>query len=301
MKKGYNCPMSSLVLRTPTEIFKNGISPSMVGLWQQCRRKWYNHYVRGWEEEDRKFALFGSLIDEFLNDWHGVPGEQGPMPLEAYIERFKKQWPLEYDFDKRTQAMGVKLIELYPQRYPLETEPFEVLEIQKEYIIPMLGMPVPLHIKIDFLVKYRSQKWVLDNKTTGRGGVHYFDNYLLDFQQTAYVKGVSQVLGEEVGGMFYNVLVANKNLFKSKKDALENFMRDDFTGTKVQAQRDYEWKQFVKVANQMYEYVTQHWQDVEEFPFTTKACFDFFTPCAFLGVCQNGDNTNFFKQKETPR
>lgn len=263
----------------------------MVQRWSSCKRRWYNHYVRRLRKEDENFAAFGAATHTFLKNHYTKP----ETTIDQHKAQFTADFPETVGSDKRTTPMGHKLIEKYLETYPIANEPFKVVEVeqQRQTVIP--GLKKPLNYTIDMKIEYRNGLWLLEHKTTSRGGATYFRQYRLDYQNIAYLKGASVEYGKKVEGILYNVLVANDGLFR--KDSKENFLRDDMVACKTQQQIDYIWQSFCNLANDMVEYVEKHWEDVEKFPLSasSSACWAYMTACPFIDICEFADNVNLWE------
>lgn len=65
--------------------------------------------------------------------------------------------------------------------------------------------------RIDLIVKWHGEPWVLDHKTTSRyGGEQYYDQYRNSPQMTGYAWGGSALHGQPVKGVIVNVIVIHK-------------------------------------------------------------------------------------------
>jgi len=284
----------TIKLTHPDTIFKRGVSPSMVKLWLLCRRRWYNNYIRGLKADAGVYANFGIAYHNFLNTWC-APNGMKPK-LEDMLKRFKLDFPEEMSNDKRNQAHGLKLVKAYMDRYPRDTEPFNVLfvEMDREATIsvPIEGMSVNLHIKPDMgvLDKHTNGLYLLDNKTTSRLGASYFRKFKNDYQIYVYIKGMSVHLKRRIEGVIINGIGTKAKIDK------DSFLRD--TIEKSDDQIEYHMVQFAKVANEMVEYVRKNWENVEKFHLSSAdfACTAYNVECPYLDMCQFNDNLAFAKE-----
>lgn len=271
-------------LRTPEQIFKYGVSPSMIKTWLLCKRKWYNQYVRALKSKaspNNVYLRFGLAWDSFVKEY--FTGEE---VLEVLIERFKLDFPVELDNNKRTQDNGIKLINKYVTIYPRDTEPFKVTELDVKLNVPMPGVKYPLNAILDGYGVYRDGIWVIDYKSTSMLGASYFNQYKLDYQVICYLWGLEQHLDKKVEGFILDVVGTKKVVNR------DSFFRDDTTGCLNQSQIDYGMEQFQKVANEMINYVEANWEDVEAFPLSahSQACRAYFSDCPYLELCQFNDS-----------
>lgn len=282
-----------ITLRKPEYIFRNGISPSMIKTWLTCRRSWYNRYVRGLSRPGGIEADFGKVFHKFLSNYY----LNTALTVEKAIEDFKLAWPEEKDTEKRSQDLGIRLIREYFKRYPRETEPFKILwwseENEKSETSEKSGdfqvlLPSGLraNVRLDAYVEKQGGVYVLDNKTASQLGATYFEQYQNDYQIAAYVYALQKKLGKQVEGVIINGVGCKKVV------NADSFLRADIV--KTQSQIDYMMKNFDFLAQEIVEYVTKNYEDVEMFPMSahSTACKSFNTKCPFLDICQFNDNTN---------
>lgn len=273
----------------PEELFKDGVSPSSVKEWLLCRRRWYNNRVRGLKEESAGYAGFGKAIHNFLEQWHSPKVSPN---LKELVEGFRKDFPTSMDTDSRSQDLGVKIIHKYVEIYPRESEPFKVIELEKEIIVPLEGMVVPLHIVVDGIIEYQGGLWVIEHKSTSRLGADFFTQFRNDYQIYAYLEGVSVALGKRIEGVLMNGIGCKKKVDR------ESFLRNDEVGCKGKVQVDYHMGHFKKIVNEMVEFVMKNWKDVEAFTPSSggNSCKSYNTQCPYLRVCEYMDSEIFLNE-----
>jgi len=277
----------------PELIFRNGVSPSMLKLWDLCKRRWFNNYIRGLKPDDSydPRALFGIAWHRYQRDRYNPKGR---LPFQESIEHFKKDFPKKLDTKDRTQDLGVRMMRAYEDTYPLETEPFRVTHVESGSYkqttqVPLEGCKYPLNIKVDAVVKKSyGGVYVMDHKTKGRMPQEI--EFVNDIQMYTYIYGIGKHLDIRVEGMIYNIASCKKTVNR------DSFLRYEIEIT--QDQLKYHMKNFVDKANQMIELVENNYEDVESFPMAdnTTACYAFFHPCPYLKMCQYNDNTAFAKE-----
>jgi len=273
-----------MILKTPQQIFRNGVSPSMINTWTTCKRKWYNKYIRGWKEDDSASLIIGRAIDQFWNNWHDPknPIRNLEVLKKNFREIFTKEDEVERPRYTITQKQGEKIIDMYGEQYPIDTEPFKVHEMQKQITIPVKGLNLKLNTILDGSIEFRGGLWVFENKT---GGVNRQGKFDLDFQPIVTMKALNELTGRKVEGVFYNEVYLYKEITK------KNFHRHELT--KTQDQMEYHFKQFCNIANSMVEYVQLHWEDVEKFPLEESQMNCLY--CPFKDICIFNDNTNLWE------
>lgn len=275
-----------MLLKSPDDIFRHGVSPSMISTWLTCRKQWYNHYVRGLKGEGSDATMFGTSIHEFLASYYN----KSVTSEEAFVKNFKKSFTLDMESEKKPQDLGVKLIKNYLKIYPLDTEPFKVVSVEenKEGIkVPIDGLDVPLHFIPDMIVEREWGLEVWDHKTSSILGSSYFDQFINCYQVYSYLYGMNKKLGEEIKSMTINAIGTKKKVDSG------SFMRNSFAPNKSQI--DYHMRQFVLVASEMIRVVRSGYKDPERFYMHANgsSCRAFFTKCLYLEMCEYNDSENF--------
>lgn len=273
-------------LQTPEQIFKNGISVSMLRLWTRCPRRWYNHYIRGCKEPAGPSLIIGTAMDDFWNSWYDPA--KPCRDLGVLKEKAKTIFRPEHEIDKPryclTQAQMCAVIDLWPQKFPPDTEPFKVVHTQKDIVEKIEGLCMPLHGILDGLVrKNNGELWVMENKT---GGVYRDGQYDLDMQNVIYLKLAQALMNEKVEGVIY------QNVSWHKQITDKSIRRSEITLT--QDQINYRWDQFCKIANRMVDHVIKNWEYPEAFPMVIDPLICQISSCGFKDVCMFNDNYNLW-------
>jgi hypothetical protein len=134
-----------------------------------------------------------------------------------------------------------------------------------------------LVFRIDKLVSWNKQTWILDHKTAGRLDMRDMMKYEMDLQMSAYVYGTSVVLNRPVAGIIVDLLVKtqtpqfHRELFTRSQGALAEFERE-----------------FVEIVENITGCTTRVYDRGED-PMTvfyknTKHCIQYGT-CPYRGLC----------------
>lgn len=274
--------MDIALLNPPEKVFAFGASPSMVALWQLCKRKWWLHYIarRGRSEREAQKDS-GSAFHTFFQNWYDPA--KGSITLEQHLEQFKIDFPEAESTEKRDQKHMLEVLKAYTNHYPRESEPFKVLSCEQEIRVPVPGCELPLNIKIDNALEWMNGLWVMDHKTTNFLGATYFEQFRNNWQTYTYTWGATQHFKRKCEGILYNAVGMKKKIDR------ESFLRKEFT--KTSAQLDFHMAQWIKTVNEMYQYVLKNWKSPEVFDMSTgPACRAYNVNCPFLDYCEFNGN-----------
>jgi hypothetical protein len=134
-----------------------------------------------------------------------------------------------------------------------------------------------LVFKTDKIVNYLGQLWLIDHKTMRKNDDREFAKYEMDIQPTAYIYGVSKVLGIRVAGIIIDGIIKTK----VPQFRRESFLRSDaeleeFQLEFVEMCKEIAWR-MNRVRN------GENWKIV--FYKNTGACFHWGKACAMLKLC----------------
>lgn len=135
-----------------------------------------------------------------------------------------------------------------------------------------------LVFKTDKIVNYLGQLWLIDHKTMAKNDDREFAKYAMDIQVTAYVYGVSKVLGTRVAGVIIDGIVKTK----VPQFRREHYDRSDsdlaeFEAEFVEMCQEIAWR-MQRVRN------GEPWKVV--FYKNTGACFHWGRECSMLPLCR---------------
>jgi hypothetical protein len=134
-----------------------------------------------------------------------------------------------------------------------------------------------LVFKTDKIVNYLGQLWLIDHKTMRKNDDREFAKYEMDIQPTAYIYGVSKVLGIRVAGIIIDGIIKTK----VPQFRRESFLRSDaelkeFEEEFVEMCQEIGWR-MKRVQN------GENWKTV--FYKNTGSCFHWGKACAMLKLC----------------
>jgi len=270
-------------LTEPNKIFINGASPSMITLWSLCRHKWWLHYVaRQGRREKVDTRDAGTAFHNFLEAYYGEIGEV--LTLEDHLALFKEDFPEEESTDKRDQKHLLAVVKAYVERYPRESEPFEVINTEQKLNVEVPGCALKLNAVIDLAIERFGGLWVKDHKTAGRLGATYFDQFRHHWQTYTYIYAAGQHFKRRCEGIYYNAIGLKKKIDN------DSFLRKDFA--KTSDQLEFAMNVWTQTVNEMYEFVMKNWQDPSKFlpTCTPTACRAYNSNCFALDYCEFNQN-----------
>lgn len=208
----------------------------------ECSRKFYWQYIRHLVPKDRQMALsFGSAVHEALNIWYAT--YQPELALKAFTDAWEGD---EVRDDLRTRERGIAILAAYFKKY--EVEPFEWLALERSFNLPLeerdcpdCGMAFKYNTqirrsewrcsychspyfvptwsgKIDGIIKWGSQYYVVDHKTSSRLGWTYFAQFRPSVQMTGYVWAAQQMIGKPISGVVINAIGVYKSKMHFERD-----------------------------------------------------------------------------------
>lgn len=199
-------------------LWKDGVTYSFLDEFQVCREQARLSYVEGYREKGMKeYFEFGNCIHNCI-EAHGknkckqinynlilnkyrdarrkelTPSER--TSLDQMVETARIMWPAYTEFWQNTHGM-----EYLPD--------CEFVALEEDFKIPHEledGTQVFLRGRIDGLLRYKKQLWLMENKTKSIIDDRIKDYLPLDLQTTIYSHVVEQKYGEPVAGILYNVI-----------------------------------------------------------------------------------------------
>lgn len=168
----------------------------------------------------------------------------------------------------------------YEKHWGDESEQFIPLgnEIKGRVAVGPPEAKVFLVFKTDKIVHYQNDLWLIDHKTMGKNDDREFNKYEMDVQPTAYIYGVSKVLGKRVAGIIIDGLIKTK----VPQYRREHFLRSDaqlreFELEFVELCHEIAWR-LQRVKN------GEDWKTV--FYKNTGSCFNYGRACRYLPLCK---------------
>ena len=207
-KDGHLVPEADLPI-VPNLPAPNKYDYTMLSTFLTCRRKYYLRMIRGLVGlKPPTAAEFGRCIHLALDDWfvHSNPATA----KAAFVANFTE----DPEDDKRTIKVGLKLLELYFEKY--EQEPFKILEIEKVFEVPMGQLSVQgdwtLIGRIDKIIEWDKATMVMDHKTTSRLGYEFFNKIKPNMQFDGYIIAARRLGYPKCDSVLLDALLTAKGL-----------------------------------------------------------------------------------------
>ncbi len=168
----------------------NTIDYSQLQTYLSCPKRYYNKYILGLKKRDmgegEQSRSFGQCVHKALELWHTTS-------LEAGIKWFKENYTCLENEKIRTVDNGVQLINNFVPWYRLNFHSAEILgvEVQDTYSIG----DIQYTVKIDKVIKYNGNIYVVDYKTTTSKTHYYFLNFNPNMQVSGYCNYVRKKYG----------------------------------------------------------------------------------------------------------
>jgi hypothetical protein len=276
------------------EVFKDGVDATMIDLWQQCRRKFYNRIIRGLD------SMYSSVSTEFGHAIHvALEGYlRGTLSQEQTIEAFKETYLDKLTDERRTEERGIALLKAYFKAFPREGEIWDVLAVEEPFRMD-IGAKVPYCGRVDLVVQERDTRviMVVDHKTTTAWGDFYVDGYQISTQVDGYILHTAEKYGS-CDGMVLNVLVSSKATPRCER----------FRVYRTAEQLEF-WKTGTRyVVDEMVDFVREHYPAGEEegsvkekYPLSRGRCRDYNAKCVYFDLCRFCDNLDIASSGFTKR
>lgn len=184
----------------PREVDYTSLSTFLV-----CRKKYYWRIVRGITGKIPPLAAeFGRCIHLALDVWHKEHN------LENAIKIFESNFVEDPSDEKRTLAVGRKLLSLYAEKYAHEG--FKVLAFEQEFSVPIPNTDHLLIGRIDKIIDWDGAIMIMDHKTTSRLGYEYFFKIRPNMQFDGYIWASRSIGYPTCNGILLDALLVAKGL-----------------------------------------------------------------------------------------
>jgi RecB family exonuclease len=169
------------------------VSASRLGLWLQCRLKFYFRYVAGLVKPNTAARHVGSVVHAVLQQWSLARWRRAPLEGGMVATIFDNAWTatnegeaIRWDDDEpeaAAKAAALALIETYLRNTPIPPdEKPEAVEVGVEMNLSSHGLPTLVGV-LDLV---RAGGRIVDFKTTGRTPNAESVLHTNDVQLTAY-------------------------------------------------------------------------------------------------------------------
>jgi len=251
----------------PTTVDYTSLSTFLV-----CRKKYYWRIVRGIVGKKPPLAAeFGKCIHLALDVWHKERN------IDKAIEAFCTTFVESPDDEKRTIAIGKKILSLYSEKYAHEG--FKVLATEQEFNIPLPLPPFRLVGRIDKIIEWDGAIMVMDHKTTSRLGGEFFYKIKPNMQFDGYIYAARQIGYPKCTGILLDALLVAKGLVvPSQLSRLTPLARD--MNFRTEADLVKYIKNVVSILHDLEEcYKIDEWYE------NTESCCDFIE-CPYRRICK---------------
>lgn len=185
------------------------LTHSMMQCFMDCRQKYQYRYIDEIAPVIESDSLyFGSAVHRGLESWFKY-GIKDAALLAAECG----------DLSPTETIKARALLEKYIEHWT--PEQFEVVEVEYEFNEKIIN-PKSRHRsafwklrgKVDGLVRFNGDLFILEHKTTAKCDGAYIDRIMIDSQIATYAWAISRVYGEQVKGAIYDILVKPQTRFK---------------------------------------------------------------------------------------
>ena len=193
------------------EIMSDRITLSYSGLraFQNCPRAYLYRYLDRIEPmTDKPRALRAGSAFHAALEKHLVGDTDGARA--ALVAEFEKA-NLGDDRVLENRAKTLAMFDAYVERYP--ADPFTVERVEAEFAAPIVNPDTGAESrtfdmggKVDGLVTYQGEPWLLEHKTTSLIDVAYVEKLWTDFQIHAYAHFCGVAFGVHPVGVIYNIV-----------------------------------------------------------------------------------------------
>lgn len=192
------------------------LTHSAISMFRQCPRRYQHRYVDQivpsfWQ--DSPALRFGTAFHEWLEAWY--KGQQVSTGL----------FNLEPDDAARLNGAATA----YAKRYSEEAWRTVYVEQGFETVVinPDTGAHSPLYWlkgKVDLVVEYEGEPWIVEHKTSTTTGVNDLDRVGIDAQVLTYADCIGRAIDTPIAGVIYNV-VKRCQLRLKQKETPEEFVK----------------------------------------------------------------------------
>jgi putative RecB family exonuclease len=227
------------------------VSASRLNSWQQCRLKFYFHYVRRIPKGPTAALHVGSVVHAVLQAWNMARWRKAVFQLALFKNIFETKWVQEQaekkinweDEEPKQQNQAWALLETYFLQTPIKANEMpEAVEVPVETDLKKHGLPILVGI-MDLV---RSGGRIVDFKTSGQTPNPEKVIHQHETQTSCYAVLYREAAGKQEGGIELHHLVKLKTpkvviteagsmkpeqqvrLFRVMESYMEGLARKDF-------------------------------------------------------------------------
>lgn len=253
-------------------------SYTRLSTFQDCPRKYFFMYCLHLKKPLKSPNLrIGAATHKFLEHWYRTPHEaleeRKAKATAAMVEELKADNTGIGEIEEQVAGTTKAVIEGYLRRYgPVEKE-FTVIEPEMEGLAP-LGDEHQLRFRIDAVINYRDQLWILEDKTSAYLGEAFLQSFMLHHQVLTYVYGTSYKLKRPIAGALLNLMRKPTKTISAAYDRQTVVVRPSHIRNMLTS--------FYNVATDI---ESRDPKDIDHWPQRTQACFKGRFRCDFWEIC----------------
>ena len=302
----------------------NTLTFSAITAFLNCRKYYFNRYIRAIEPADRPDLLrFGSIAHKAIeNYYNGMAPER--IRHELYDECRTSEW---YSQEKRQELYVWAMIIGYMKRYPREEEEWEVVAVEPVFDVAIenpegkgKSRKFKMSGRVDGLVRSRDtgEYAIMEHKTTSRPLDSFLSRIWTDFQIHLYAHYLGIDRGIKIEKVIYNILFKSQKrrvgLQSKKVDAkiesdgelLERLLEQHlYDGDKL-----YHREEIIISPGRLKEISEEVWEVKDQILMAQRRnkyyknpsyCFHWNRPCMYYELCKSGDSPVLIENYFRPR
>jgi len=269
-------------------------SPSAIGTLMTCERKHFLTYSQQWEKTGISLAAhFGSCFHKALDVvWTWKEKES---TLSTSFEAFMQAWNIDgiEEDSKRNPHTAQRMLSHYIERRWDYIQDCEVLEVEKEFTIPIIvdGNTINYICIIDKIFRRGDSIVSYNHKTTASYRANpspgfqysYIQGFKTDWQMLSEAYVMDREYGDEFEGHYADLCMVHStkhNIFHIEPitifhDSLEIWLE--------------EFKERIRRLHLSRKMLSEGESLSRSFPRNLKSCIMFNTICSFHGICSQGE------------
>lgn len=245
--------------------------------FQACPSKYKKRMLQHLSPKTVAPALeFGKAIHMGLEQYYLALRKEFPriQAIGNALSTFKENYTREDD-PKRTQLIGEQMLQDYTEVY--QKEPFKVIDVEVGFAVPLGGFTFTG--RLDALVEWDGQLYVMEHKTTSMLGTTYFKQFEMSMQIDGYIYAAEQLTGRRCLGVLVNAMQPRT---KTKK-LEDHFARDPIGRTQ------FEREEFVREVPLLIKDILKS-EESGEFVRSKRSCFSYNYQCPYWDLCKYGED-----------
>lgn len=317
--------MSAKKFKIEPEVEFNSVFASKIKTWSTCPRKYYWEYVRNLQSKYLVLPFYmGSCFHKGVEMFYsGKTPEECLEMVSDYSDEYLDGWwisPEDEGNIEKSKAIVEGALEAYFELFKDEPGKWDVMVTEQSFGIQLPNIPVEFIGTIDLAFLKNKEAIIMDHKLHSVIGPHTIGHLDYDLQIMNYPRLITKTMGYEVAKVIYNVIKKPHSSMRPKKGETHLDFRNRLKNIYMVERDQYFHREVIKVTPKKLKeafndfcllaedifrkydgFSTGEILDPAHWPRNSGACFDFFKPCQFLGLCRYGDHPQDlvkFKQRE---